>query len=568
MIQIHITSNHDITKNGIIINPISCEINPILNGENELVMEFAIDDEGLYKYIQNNNFISVPTPDFSEDQLYRIYDTKKSMSGNKITAYARHIEFDLAKKVIFNKSLSNATGQQALDIILAGTNFTGHSNITIQNTIQYKLRNAMNVINGTEVDSFTSCYGGEISCNNHDLTINEKRISAKDIRVTFGYNLEDVEEDLNFDDVITRLYPYSGDLVLSGVAPYVDSPLISSIGVLEDPIEFSDIKVKESADDTEGFNTRAEAEAEMIRRCNKLFEKGLDKITANYLVKMQDLSKTTEYKRFGYDVLEKICLGDTVHCYNKNIDIEVVVRCISYKWDCINQEYIEIELGQFISSYVDMQNQIISDTNKKIDDTKNELKEETSNLKVVMEKKDSEIELSVTNEAEARTTAVNLLDGKIALRVTTEAFNSEIDIIEGEIESKVEKDSFGSYIIQHYDSIVQAIKDATGSHEFILDGTGATVKNGGFKIQDSSGKTVFYIESDGTVHIDAMGVDNLNIYDTSTSGMFYNALSNMTKVSLREVCPNRLTLNQDDFYIGDGFTLQEAIQRVIDGQDI
>ncbi len=182
MIQIYTNSNTDLNKNGIIINPISCVINPIMNGENELVMEFAIDDEGLYKYIQNNNFIVVPTPDFDENQLYRIYDTKKSMSGYSITAYARHIQFDLAKSVIFNKSLSICNGQQALNVLLEDTNFTGNSDITIQDTYQYKLRNVINVLNGSEEDSFVNAWGGEISCNNYNLIINTKRGSDKGIR--------------------------------------------------------------------------------------------------------------------------------------------------------------------------------------------------------------------------------------------------------------------------------------------------------------------------------------------------------------------------------------------------
>ena len=554
MIQIYIGSNSDITKNGIIINPISCEINPIMNGENELVMEFAIDDDGLYKYIQNNNFISVPTPDFTENQLYRIYDTKKSMSGNKITAYARHILFDLAKKVIFNKSLSNATGQQALDTILANTGFIGHSNIALQNTIQYKLRNAMNVINGTEVDSFTSCYGGEIACNNYNLTINTKRGNDKGIRVTFGYNLEDVEEDLNFDDVITRLYPYSGDLVLSGNG-YVDSPLATSIGVFEDSIEFSDIKVKESPEDTEGYNTIAEAQAEMVRRCNKIFEKGLDKITANYVVKMQDLSKTTEYKRLEYDVLEKICLGDTVHCYNKNIDIEVEVRCISYKWDCINEEYIEIELGQFISSYVDMQNQIISDTNKKIDDTKDELKddiadakEETNNLKVVMEKRDSEIELSVTNEAENRTTAIEVLDGKIEERVTQGEFGTYKTQTEKEISQKVSAGTEFSSELKQNVSVFQFLFEGASDGKTEIGADGITVYEGGFKIKDNSGNTLMYIDSDGTIVCDTIGVDNLVLHDTEKGSSFYNSLANMEELYVKKVSTPNLYVDGKQIY--------------------
>lgn len=513
IIQIFTGSKPDVSKNGIIINPISCVIGPKLNGENELEMEFAIDKDGLYKYIKQNNYIAVPTPDFDELQLYKIYDTVKSMSGYSITAYARHVQFNLAKNVIFNKSLNICNGQQALDSILENTEFTGHSDITIQDARQYKLRSVQNVINGSEDDSFLNVWGGEIGCNNYDLTINTKRGSDKGVRVTFGYNLEDIEEDINFDEVITRIYPYSGDLVLSGATPYVDSPLISSIGVLEATIEFSDIKVKENADDTEGFNTRAEAEAEMIRRCNKLFGKGLDKITANYIVKMQDLSKTTEYKALGYDVLEKICLGDTVHCYNKNIDIEVEARCISYKWDCVNEEYIEIELGQFISNYVNMQNNKIDNLYKTIVQT-----EQNILLKV----ENSEKKLS-----------------------------SRIDIQEEKIDSVVEQDGTGFGWELSKNAFKVACVGASGSY-VIIDINGLEVNDGKFKLK-KNGNTVFYVNTNGV----CSAIGGFVVEDGSSSCKMNQdgiTLTNSNGYTSRLYVKNDKTALQmtDDLYLGKG----------------
>ncbi|NFS92295.1 endopeptidase, partial [Clostridium botulinum] len=353
MIQLYTNNQQDITKNGIILKPISGKIHVVLNGENELEMEVLLDKKGLYKNITRGCIITAPTPDFKENQAYRIYDTVKNMNSNTLTIYARHIFFDLNKKIIFNKNVQG-NGQQAISKILEDTQFTGHSESNINDIKQYKMRNITNVINGSEEDSFLNIWGGEFECNNYNLNIPLKRGKDRGIRVSFGYNLEDIEEELNADKIVTRIYPYSSDLVLSGNTPYVDSPLVTKYSeVYEQAIEMSDIKVKENKEDKEGFNTRAEAESEMIKRCKKLFDEGADKIKANYKVKMQDLSKTIEYKKLGYDKLEKICLGDTVHCYNKNIDIEVSARCISYTWNIINQEFIEIELGQFISNYID-----------------------------------------------------------------------------------------------------------------------------------------------------------------------------------------------------------------------
>lgn len=106
------------------------------------------------------------------------------MSGHSINAYARHIEFDLAKSVIFNTNVQG-NGQQVLTKLLENTPFTGHSDIAITDIRQYKMRNVMNVLAGSGDDSFINIWGGDISCNNYELTINTKRGFDKGIRVTF-----------------------------------------------------------------------------------------------------------------------------------------------------------------------------------------------------------------------------------------------------------------------------------------------------------------------------------------------------------------------------------------------
>nr|WP_026140529.1 phage tail spike protein [Clostridium botulinum] len=454
MIQLHLDSS-DIEKNGIILNPISCEISPVLNGEDELEMEIKLDKDGIYKYVSRGRIITVPTPEFESDQMYRIYDTKKCMSSNSMIVYARHIRFDTNKKVIFNKNVQG-NGQQVLKKLLEDTKFTGKSDSNITDIRQYKMRSITNVIAGSEEDSFLNIWGGEIECNNYNLNIPLKRGKDRGIRVTFGYNLEDIEEEINSDTLVTRIYPYSGELVLGGNTPYIDSPLIDKYeDVYEQQVEMSDIKVKEDPEDKEGFNTEEEARNEMIKRCKKLYENGVDKIKANYKVNMANLKKTMEYKKYGYDVLEKICLGDTVHCYNKNIDIEVSARCISYRWDCINEEYIEIELGEYISNYIDENLNSIDNLYRKIVlekqyillkvdsldnsiSSKIELSEKNINLKVDNFKKDLSSEIKLTDDKISSVVTEGDKDGSWEL--DTDAFKVAFS---GSTSDKVQIDRLG-----------------------------------------------------------------------------------------------------------------------------
>ncbi|HBJ1647377.1 TPA: phage tail protein [Clostridium botulinum] len=454
MIQLHLDSS-DIENNGIILNPISCEISSVLNGEDELEMEIKLDKDGIYKYVSRGRIITVPTPEFDNDQMYRIYDTKKCMSSNSMIVYARHIRFDANKKVIFNKNVQG-NGEQVISKILEDTKFTGHSDSNITDIRQYKMRSITNVIAGSEEDSFLNIWGGEIECNNYNLNIPLKRGKDRGIRVTFGYNLEDIEEEINSDTLVTRIYPYSGELVLGGNTPYIDSPLIYKYeDVYEQQVEMSDIKVKEDPEDKEGFNTEEEARNEMIKRCKKLYENGVDKIKANYKVNMANLKKTMEYKKYGYDVLEKIYLGDTVHCYNKNIDIEVSARCISYRWDCINEEYIEIELGEYISNYIDENLNSIDNLYRKIVlekqyillkvdsldnslSSKIELSKKNINLKVDNFKKDLSSEIKLTDDKISSVVTEGDKDGSWEL--DTDAFKVAFS---GSTSDKVQIDRLG-----------------------------------------------------------------------------------------------------------------------------
>lgn len=600
MIELYTNNNQDTNKNGIPLNPISCIVTNKINAENELEMEILLDKDGLYKEVNRGMLIKVPTPDFAESQLYRIYDTKKCMSSDSMIIYARHILFDLNKKIIFNKNVQG-NGQQVLSKILEDTNFTGTSESNITDIRHYKMRNITNVLNGNEDDSFINIWGGEVECNNYKINIPLKRGSDKGINVTFGYNLEDIEEEINADEVVTRIFPYSGEIVLGTNTPYVDSPLIAKYpDVYEQAVEMSDVTVKEKKEDIEGnltgegYDTEEEARTEMIKRCNKLYEEGADKVKANYVVKMQDLSKTIEYKQLGYDVLERICLGDIVHCYNKNIDIEVDARCIGYTWDCINEEYEEIELGQFINGYIDdtlndldnlyrkivMNEQYIllqvtsldNSLNAKIEITAEKITSEVDNkinqTNSKIEQTATSITQTVTDLKNNTNSQIQQLSNEISTKVSDNEFNSEIRQLSNEISSKVSEDDFSSMITQNSKSVTVAIKDES-DHNVVIDSSGLTVQNGAFVLEDEDGNIIMDVDNTGILRANVIGVNDIVISNTGKTSGLYKALRDMDEISTGEIKPSRLTLDYRDFYIGtNGYDLKQFVERIAEGKSV
>lgn len=358
MIEIYLKNNTNYDKNGdITLNPTSCTYK---ESEKELTLEHFLDEDGRWKYINYENVIAAE--ENGKKKFYRIYNVVRSLYS--VTAYARPIFYDLIDKVLLDVRPTDKTGEEALNIVLDGTGYTGHSNISLLNTSYYIRKNIVEALIGDDENSFINRWGGEFYCENFDVYINDKIGSDNGVRVEFAYNLNEIEEDVNIEEVVTRIIPVGYDgIMLDGEAPWVDSPLINKYTQPKmRVIEFSDIKVKENSDDEEGFDTIEEARAELIRQCNLLFDNGIDKPTINYKIDMINLANTTAYKDFK--MLVEVNKGDTVTCYIKHLDIDVRARVIDYERDLITGEYKSIELGNAVSNFfneqADIQNKVNS----------------------------------------------------------------------------------------------------------------------------------------------------------------------------------------------------------------
>ena len=356
-IEIYLKTNTNFEMNGnITLTPTSCHYK---NSEYLVTLEHPIDSFGRWKYIDYENVIAAEED--GKKKLYRIFNVVKSLYS--ITAYARPLFFDLIDNVLLDVRPTLKNGEEALNIILEGTGFTGHSNISTANTSYYVRKNIVEAILGDDENSFLNRWGGEVLLDNFDIYINDKIGSDNGVRIEFGYNLNEIEEDINIEEVATRIIPtgYNG-IMLDGSTPWVDSPLINKYTKPKmRVINFDDVKVKESETDEEGFDTIEEARAELIKRCNKLYEEGIDKPSINYKIDMINLANTTAYK--DYIKLVTVNEGDTVTCYIPGLDIDVKARVIDFEKDLITGEYISLELGNAISNFFKEQSDVQSKIN-------------------------------------------------------------------------------------------------------------------------------------------------------------------------------------------------------------
>lgn len=374
MIQIYSPDNTDYSKNGTVLLPTSCELNMEINSTWSVELINPLDDR--FKNIVENAVLSVPTP--YGQNLFRI--TQVDKTDTEITAIAVPIFLDAQNDTfIYDQRPTDKNGQEALDILMNGTKYKGHSDIDTINTAYYVMKNLIECIASDDENSFLNRWGGEIRFDDYDIYINERLGDDKGARVEFGFNLSSIQESIDMTNVATKIIPiaYNGYTL-------PDQETVNSPNNLNKyplyyirQIQYDDIKLAEDAmeDDEENGITVCDTLTELYQalrtRAAKEFDNGIDLPSITYQVDMVDLEKTLEYAEFKD--LVKVNLGDTVHVRHRRLDIETEARIIALTYDCIKQKRISLTIGNFVSNYFDKNSDITSSASQVINTSNNTL---------------------------------------------------------------------------------------------------------------------------------------------------------------------------------------------------
>lgn len=353
MIQLYKSTNTDYEMNGdYTLSPLSCEFECNLNDTWLLSIENPIDQS--LDDFTIGAVVSVPTP-YGDKQLFRIYDVSKDDDG--IIASAFPIFLDARNDCfLWDVRPNNVAGQTALNQMITNKKYSASSNITKTSTAYYVQKNLIEALNGDDDNAFLKRWGGEIAYDNYKIIVNDRIGSDNGLKVEFGFNLLGVEEQINNEDIVTRIIPkaYNGYILPNNET--VDSPLINNYPIVYTRvIEYQDIKLIDDAqeDDAENgitvCNTLEELYDALRTRANKEYENEIDLPQITYNVDMVDLSKTDLYK--DYKDLLKVNLGDTVHVKHRKLGIETSARVISMIYDCITKKVESLVLGDYEANY-------------------------------------------------------------------------------------------------------------------------------------------------------------------------------------------------------------------------
>lgn len=355
MIQIYKPENTNFKANGDMpLLPEKALVHATLNGAWSLELQHPIDGEGRWKYITEEAVVKVPS--FNGEQLFRIKHTEKAETG--VSAAAEPVFMD-AREDCFLEDIrpTNKTGQEALNLMLApNKKYSAKSDITVRSTAYYEYKNFIEALNGNEDNSFINRWGGEIFFNNYEVIVNKKQGNDYGVQILYGKNIkkDGIQEEIDTREVVTRIFPkaYNG---YKSTNP-VDSELINKYPTVKiATMTFDDVKMQQGASEEDRANgiiickTQKELDKALEEKCRQQYENGIDKPKLSMSVEIVLLENTEEYRE--YKELEKVGLGDTVHCKHSKLGITTDARVIELEYDCLKKKTTQVELGDYKYNY-------------------------------------------------------------------------------------------------------------------------------------------------------------------------------------------------------------------------
>lgn len=311
----------------------SCKVTENLDGTYELDAEFIIDDAGLWEHLQEEAILKIKV-DYG-DEYFRI--TKPRKTRTRIIIYAVQVTiYETIHLWLNDVRPTGLNGTAAINWILDGAvgvkELEVYSNISASSTAYYENMNMYKAIHDCD-QSFLNRWGGEIQRRGYLLRILDKVGKDRGVQIRSCKNLRGFEANTDVDSITTRIKPKGYDgITIDG---FIDSPIIKNYArVYTKEFTYSDVKVKSSEDETEGFSTLEEAQDELKRLAQLEYtENNVDIINADYTIDFIDLSQTEEYK--DYIKAERVYIGDEVTVFESKLNINVVVRAIERKFNVL-----------------------------------------------------------------------------------------------------------------------------------------------------------------------------------------------------------------------------------------
>lgn len=372
MIKVYDSTEKIFNNNGIkILKPLFAQITKKDNSDYYLELEDTINN---INYYQKGLIIRTTTP--WGVQGFRCDNPK--IENNRIKCKAWHLTYDSKNYIVKDSNSVDKNCSAALYHFNSGTDtpspFTTISDIETILSCRMVRKSLFQVFN--ELIDKTK-YGGHLYRDNFVFGIKSSIGEDRGVVLATNKNITGMSVNENWDDVCTKILPYTtdGQKVIA-----LDDVYVSLTEQLYDlpyskVVKFENPYKEEDYDDRNSFEvavkTWLKSTAMTYLEKNKLPK-------VNYTVEAQ-INNVSD-------------VGDVIRVKHSKCNIDIITNVISITYDCIRSKYVKIEFGNFKKEIKNLTQQITEEAQKYSDGLvlesntymKNELLAATSKINAVL----------------------------------------------------------------------------------------------------------------------------------------------------------------------------------------
>ena len=360
MIRVYDVTEKLFDHNGIkTLHPLFAEVTKVDNGDYYVELEDILAN---LEYYQKGMIVRVSTP--WGVQGFRC--DNPIIQNNRISCKAWHLTYDTKNYLILDSFAVDKNCNDALNYFNDNTDipspFTVSSDITALVSTRAVRRSLFEIF---ELFVSTDRYGGHWSRDNFDFSIRSNIGEDRGVVLAYNKNITDIEVSENWDNVCTKLLPYTTD---GDVAILLDDPYVELGEELYDipyskTVKFENIYEKDDFETEEAF---VAATKEWLRgqAVSYLEENKVPLVNYSVSAKLDNVSD----------------VGDLIYVKHPKCNVNITTNVISVVYDAIKNRYSKIEFGNFKRQIKNFSQEIIStvekETDEKINATQTLLSEE------------------------------------------------------------------------------------------------------------------------------------------------------------------------------------------------
>lgn len=314
------------------------------------------------EYLEDVNYqIKCKPNDLDDYHVFYIYTHYKDMATGLLYVTAKSRTMKLGNRTVKNVVIENQTGIQAMALLHDGMDLESDiemfSDITTISSTHFEVSNPLECIKGID-GSLNQRYGGEIKHEPNRISLLKRRGKDNVTTIRYRKNLEGFKLELNWDELVTRIFPYADVQNSNGKTERIYGNKVDSqyIGNYDGEVYARHIQFTEDQGATD-VSTLNKVASKYFTSMNA----GVDKPKVGAEVNIRKLDNHAKFKNF-----RQLGIFDSFTVFHEryNINLEMTVNKVVY--DGLLEQIESIEAGDPKFTFFEEQQNQFTEVMKKV----------------------------------------------------------------------------------------------------------------------------------------------------------------------------------------------------------